>query len=156
MAFPASNWFKKPFVDLMTGVANPVDFDTSTFNCALFTNSVDPGSTHSFDTNTGYSTTGTWCPTGGEISESGTNYNYGGVVCGSPTLAVSPAGTIKFDVADAVWTSSTITAQGCLLYRAHATYTKYGIVAVNFTNPVVSNNGNFEVRWNANGVLTFT
>lgn len=107
------------------------DFDNpggNTFKIALYTSSATLGAT-----TTVYAATN-------EVS--GTNYTAGG----NTLTAVSPttSGTTAFvDFADTTWSSSTITANGCLIYNN--TNANRAVVSLAFGSDKSSSNGDFQI-----------
>lgn len=107
------------------------DFDNpggNTFKIALYTSAATLGAS-----TTAYSATN-------EVT--GTNYTAGG----NTLTAVSPttSGTTAFvDFADTTWTSSTITANGCLIYNN--TNANRAVVSLAFGSDKSSSNGDFQI-----------
>ena len=107
------------------------DFDNpggNTFKIALYTSSATLGAS-----TTAYSATN-------EVT--GTNYTAGG----NTLTAVSPttSGTTAFiDFADTTWSSSTITANGCLIYNN--TNANRAVVSLAFGSDKSSSNGDFQI-----------
>jgi len=107
------------------------DFDNpggNTFKIALYTSAATLGAT-----TTVYAATN-------EVT--GTNY----VAGGNTLTAVSPttSGTTAFvDFADTTWSSSTITANGCLIYNN--TNANRAVVSLAFGSDKSSSNGDFQI-----------
>ena len=107
------------------------DFDNpggNTFKIALYTSTATLGAT-----TTVYAATN-------EVT--GTNY----VAGGNTLTAVSPttSGTTAFvDFADTTWSSSTITANGCLIYNN--TNANRAVVSLAFGSDKSSSNGDFQI-----------
>lgn len=107
------------------------DFDNpggNTFKIALYTSAATLGAT-----TTVYAATN-------EVT--GTNYTAGG----NTLTAVSPttSGTTAFvDFADTTWSSSTITANGCLIYNN--TNANRAVVSLAFGSDKSSSNGDFQI-----------
>jgi len=107
------------------------DFDNpggNTFKIALYTSAATLGAT-----TTAYSATN-------EVT--GTNYTAGG----NTLTAVSPttSGTTAYvDFADTTWSSSTITANGCLIYNN--TNANRAVVSLAFGSDKSSSNGDFQI-----------
>jgi hypothetical protein len=108
------------------------DFDNpggNTFKIALFTSAATLGAG-----TTAYSTTN-------EVTTGG-NYTAGG----NTLVAVSPAtsGTTAFvDFADTTWASSTITANGALIYNN--TNANRSVISLAFGSDKSSSNGDFQI-----------
>ena len=90
---------------------------------------------------------------------SGTGYTAGGAALTSKT-ATYDAGTntVKFDAADVTWAASTITARYAVVYDdSGATAGQKALIAYfDFTTDRASSNGEFVVRWGADGVFSAT
>jgi hypothetical protein len=107
------------------------DFDNpggNTFKIALYTSSATLGAS-----TTAYSATN---------ETSGTGYSAGG----QALTSVSPttSGTTAYvDFADVTWTSSTITANGALIYNANSS--NASVVTLAFGSDKSSSNGDFQI-----------
>jgi hypothetical protein len=113
------------------------DFSSATsqvFKIALYTNSATLD-----QTTTAYTTNG---------ESSGAGYTAGGNVLSinvNPTT--SPSGNIAyFSFADSVWTSSTITARGALIYLANGT-TNPAVCVLDFGSDKSTTSGTFTVQF---------
>lgn len=120
---------------------NVIALDVTSTACkvAMYTNTL----TNNFDADpSSYSTTN-------EVS--GTGYTAGGIVIASPTLIAS-LGNLTFDIADSVWTTTTISnSRGAILY-ADALTPKANIVSISFGADYSTVAGNFTIQWNAAGL----
>jgi len=109
------------------------DFDNPgghTFKIALYTSSATLGAS-----TTAYSATN-------EVSSSGTNYTAGGNTLSAVTPTTS--GTTAYtDFADTTWSSSTITANGALIYNN--TSSNASCVVLAFGSDKSSSNGDFTI-----------
>ena len=113
---------------LMQGQHNFNNPGGNTFKIALYTSSATLGAS-----TTAYSATN-------EVT--GTNYTAGGNTLTSVTPTTS--GTTAFtDFADTTWASSTITANGALIYNANATNASCVVLA--FGSDKSSSNGDFTI-----------
>lgn len=116
--------------EVMQGLHN---FTTSTgnaFKVALYTSSATLGAT-----TTAYSATN-------EIS--GTGYSAGGLALTNVTPTTS--GTTAYtDFADAVWSSATFTANGCLVYNT--TNSNRAVFVIAFGGDVSVTSGTFTIQW---------
>lgn len=116
--------------EVMQGLHN---FTTSTgnaFKCALYTSSATLGAS-----TTAYSATN-------EIS--GTGYSAGGVTLTNVT-PTSSGTTGYIDFNDAQWTSSTFTANGCLVYNS--TNSNRAVFVIAFGGDVSVTSGTFTIQW---------
>jgi hypothetical protein len=106
----------------------------------------------------------TWANTN-EVS--GTGWAAGGVLLSTaaagststaPSLSVSPAGTLMYDMGDVSVASTTLTnARGCIIYNDSVTgpanYSDQMLVAVTFGADYSTNNGTFGITWAGTGVF---
>ena len=89
----------------------------------------------------------------------GTGYTAGGAALGTKTVTYDAAtNTVKFDAADVTWAGSTITARYAVVYDdSGATAGQKALIAYfDFTTDRASSNGEFTVRWGADGVFSVT
>jgi hypothetical protein len=87
---------------------------------------------------------------------SGTGYTAGGATLASKTNTETTRVT-TFDAADTTWTSSTITARGAVVYYASGTASTSLLIAfIDFGADKSSDNGTFQITWNASGIFTVT
>lgn len=91
-----------------------------------------------------------------EVAASG-NYSTGGVVLTSTTVA-SAARVTTVDAANAQWTTSTITARYAVIYdyTGGASATNALVCYIDFGENKISENGTFEIQFNASGIFTVT
>ncbi len=89
----------------------------------------------------------------------GTNYVATGVALGSKTVTYTGA-TNKhvLDAADTQWASATITARIAVVYDATpgADSSRPLMLYQDFGADVVSSGGNFDIAWNASGIVEIT
>jgi hypothetical protein len=145
MAVTASGLFVANFIDILDGTQLAIDLSLTTNKVALFTNSITPN----FSTDTGY---GASPYDANEIS--GTGYTAGGAAVASPTITESPTGTLKFDLSDSAWTTSTITNARCSLLYADALSGNNAICLVNFGADYSTSAGTFTIQWPSGGMFT--
>jgi hypothetical protein len=118
------------------------DMDNDTFYIALYTSSYTPDATDAV-----------LADLSGEVAN-GNGYTTGGQALTSVTW-VQTAGTLKFDAADASWTTSTITARYAVIYNYTAA-SKNLVCLRDFGSDQSSNNGTLTVQFNASGILDMT
>lgn len=115
-----------------------------TFKIALYTSSATMDAN-----NTAY--TGT-----NEVTNIGTNYTTGGNTLTSPAVS-SGSGTAFLDFADSVWSASTITASGCMIYNS--SQANRAVAVIDFGGSKVSTAGDFTVIFpaatSANAIIRF-
>ena len=144
MASYVYNNFKKAQLD---GTA-VIDFDTDDVFVALVNSAyVANGSAqdaHDFFNDVGAS----------EVSGSG--YTSGGQSLLSKTVTLDTANDrVDFDAADTVWSNSTITAYGAVLYKKVGSTTTVSPVIglIDFGGAFTSSAGNFTITWSSAGIL---
>jgi hypothetical protein len=87
----------------------------------------------------------------------GTGYTAGGATLASKTIAYTAAtNIIALDAADVTWAASTITARYAVIYDDSPATSKPLLAYVDFGADQSSNNGNFTITWDANGILKIT
>jgi len=88
-----------------------------------------------------------------------TNYIAGGVTIGSPTLTRS-TGTVTYDAADVVWTTSGTgfsNARKFVLYKSTGTASTSRLFSVITADNDVGNvTGDLTIQWNASGIATWS
>lgn len=88
----------------------------------------------------------------------GTGYTAGGATLASKTVTANNT-TDKgvFDAADVVWTTSTITARGAVLYKSRggAASADELICYLDFTTDQISSSGDFNITFGATGIINF-
>lgn len=116
--------------EVIQGLHNFTTSTGNTFKCALYTSSATLGAS-----TTAYSATN-------EIS--GTGYSAGGVTLTNVT-PTSSGTTGYIDFNDAQWTSSTFTANGCLVYNS--TNSNRAVFVIAFGGDVSVTSGTFTIQW---------
>lgn len=140
----ASGLYVITFRDALDDTNLAIDLGAEDMKVALFTNTVTPN----FDSDTAY---GVSPYNANEVS--GTGYTSGGTALTTTTWTGS-SGILTFDAADTSWTSSTITnARGALVY-ADALAGNNAIVMVGLGADYSTQNGTFQITWNASGIFT--
>lgn len=112
------------------------DLDTHSIKIALI--KATPTGTY------GAATTNYSDVTGNSDEASGTGYTAGGQVLDSVTISVDGT-TAIVDIADEVFTSSTISADGCIIYNASAS--NAAICVIDFSGTKTSTNGDFTISF---------
>lgn len=138
-----------------TTTGNTTGLLNASHKIALHSSALTPGTT---PLNWDLAAPVTWVNTS-EVS--GTGWAAGGVTfttagMGTPTLTVSPSGSLMYDAADVSVASTTLTnARGCILYMdpVTATLTDAMIVAVCFGADFSTSNGTFGIQWAATGIF---
>ena len=119
------------------------DLDTHTIKLALI--KASPSGTYNAST-TNYSTV-----TGNSDEASGTNYSSGGNTLGSAAISLS-TNTAIVDFADSTFSSSTISADGCIIYNSSAS--NKAIAVIDFGGTKTSTNGDFVITMPTAGAST--
>lgn len=127
-------------------VASDTVYTTDTIKCALTTSSYTVNQdTHEF-----------FSDVTNEIT--GTGYTAGGVTLGSKTLTYDSAtNELRFDAADAAWTSATITARKLVIYKSTGTGSTSPLLGwFDFGADQSVSGGAFTVVFDATGLLKIT
>ncbi|MEM4720574.1 MAG: hypothetical protein QXT73_00755 [Candidatus Methanomethylicaceae archaeon] len=132
---------------LMTGDVRLDGSGSQTFKVALVTSSYTPD----IDNHT------SWANITNEVS--GAGYTSGGATLSGLTVfrdLTNDKGV--FDANDVVWTNSTITARGAVIYRSDPSdpTQRWLVCYFDFTTDKSSSSGDFTIQWNANGILNLT
>lgn len=146
MAWTTSGGYVANIIDVMDATQLTFDYSISTHKQALYTNSLTPD----FSANTAYSSTN-------EVT--GTGYTAGGstiaTLGGSPTVAESPTGTIRYDMTDSTWSTVTIsTGPRGLNQYADAVSGDPLMFGINFGADYPVSGGNLVIQWASGGVMT--
>jgi hypothetical protein len=112
------------------------DLDTHSVKIALI--KATPSGTY------GAATTNYSDVTGNSDEASGTGYTAGGQVLDSVTISTDGT-TAIIDIADEVFTSATISADGCIIYNASAS--NAAICVIDFGGTKTSTNGDFTIQF---------
>ncbi|HYN95405.1 MAG TPA: hypothetical protein VES42_16275 [Pilimelia sp.] len=152
MAVTASGLYVQNFVDELDATNVGLDLSLATHKIALLNNSATPN----FDTDVTWSNTnevtGTGWVTGGILLSAAA----AGGTSTAPTVTISPAGTLMYDMNDVAVSSTTISAARAARIYADALTTPTAdalILLVNFTADFATNNGTFGIQWAAGGVF---
>ena len=114
------------------------DLDTHSIKLALI--KATPTGTY------GTATTNYSDVTGNSDEATGTGYTAGGQVLDSVTISTDGT-TAIVDIADEVFTSSTISADGCIIYNASAP--NAAIAVIDFSGTKTSTNGDYTIQFPA-------
>jgi hypothetical protein len=150
MAISSSGLYVANLIDVLDNTQLAIDLSLTSHKLSLISNTHTPN----FDTDV------TWNSTN-EVS--GTGWAAGGVALSAaaaggtstaPTLTISPAGTIMYDMNDVAVSSTTLTNARAVRLYADALAGKNLIVLVNFGADFSTSNGTFGIQWAATGVFT--
>ena len=86
---------------------------------------------------------------------SGTGYTAGGQALANKTVTQDNTNDkAVFDADDVSWANSTISADGCILYKDTGVATTSPLICyMPFGSTVSSNNTEFKIQWSSNGIL---
>ena len=112
------------------------DLDTHSVKIALI--KATPAGTY------GAATTNYSDVTGNSDEASGTGYTAGGQVLDSVTISTDGT-TAIIDIADEVFTSATVSSDGCIIYNASAS--NAAICVIDFGGTKTSTNGDFTIQF---------
>ncbi len=155
MAITASGLFVQNFIDELDATNVGLDLSLTTHKIALVSDSATPN----FDTNTTWSNLSS-----NEVS--GTGWAAGGIALSAaaagststaPTVTVSPAGTLMYDMNDVSVASTTLSNAMCAVIYADALTTPTAdalIVLIDFVTAASTSAGTFGIQWAAGGVFT--
>lgn len=144
MAVTASGLYLLNFIDALDTSALALNLTGANMKIALFSNTITPN----FDTDTAYAV----APyNANEVT--GTGWSAGGVAIASPTLTISPAGTMMFDAADVSQGGCTFTGARAGLIYDNVLSPKSAIALVNFTADYSPSAGTFAITWAATGIF---
>lgn len=86
--------------------------------------------------------------TGNSDEASGTGYTSGGEVLSSVTVGVNNTLDVAYvDIGDVNWASSSISADGCIIYNPSATTPNAAIAVIDFGGTKTSTNGDFVIEF---------
>ncbi len=120
-----------------------IDLDTDTIKVALVTSSYTPDQdAHDF-----------FDDVTNEVV--GTGYSAGGAsLANKAVTADNTDNEGVFDADDVVWSTSTITARGAVIYKSTGTPSSSALIAyLDFGSDKTSTAGTFTIAWNAEGIL---
>ncbi|BAL87304.1 hypothetical protein AMIS_20840 [Actinoplanes missouriensis 431] len=155
MAITASGWFTQNMVDEFDATNVGLDLTLATHKIALLSDA----STPAFDTNTSWANL-----SANEVS--GTGWAAGGVLLSAaaaggtstaPTLTISPAGTMMWDMNDVSVSGTTLSnAMAAVIYADALTSPTADalILLVDFITAASTSAGTFGIAWSASGVAT--
>ncbi len=156
MTITASGIFVQNIIDEFDATNVGFDFTLTTHKAALVSDSLTPA----FDTNTTWSNL-----SANEVS--GTGWAAGGILLSAaaaggtstaPTLTISPAGTMMWDMSDISVASTTLSNAMALVFYADALTTPTAdalIVLVDFVTAASTSAGTFGVQFAATGVMAW-
>ena len=131
------NSFKQKIMD------GSLDLDTQTIKVALVTNAYSPDQDSHED----------FADITNEVV--GAGYSAGGATLANKSVTKDNTGNEGvFDADDVTWAASTVTARGAVIYYSSGVdATSWLIAYVDFGSDKSSNNGDFKITWNAEGII---
>jgi hypothetical protein len=130
---------------MLKALNKEIDWDTDTIKVMLCTSTYTPDQdTHIYKSSV-------------TNESSGTGYTAGGATLANKTIAYDAAtNTVKLDADDVTWSNSTITARYAVIYddSPSTDATKPLIAYIDFGADQSSLNGNFQIVWDAAGIVT--
>lgn len=154
MTITASGLYVQSFVDELDATNIGLDLSVATHKIALVNDTYAPN----FDTHTAYASLTN------EVS--GTNWAAGGVLLSaaaaggtstSPTVTISPTGTLMYDMTDVAVSATTLTSAMAAVIYADALTTPVAdalILLIDFVTAFSTSNGTFGIQFAAGGVAT--
>lgn len=131
---------------LLKALNKEIDFDTDTIKVMLCTSAYGPDQDAHVYKDVSVTS---------EVT--GTGYTAGGAALASKTITYTAAtNIIALDAADVTWAASTLTARYAVIYDDSPASNKPLLAYVDFGADQSSNNGNFTITWDANGILKIT
>lgn len=122
-----------------------VDFTNDTIKVMLCTSSYTPNQdTHQYKSSVD-----------NEVSADG--YTAGGATLGTKAITYdSNNNKVKVDAADTSWAASTITARYAIIYDDTPESSKPLIGYIDFGENIITNNGEFKLTWDSDGIFSFS
>jgi hypothetical protein len=145
MAINSSGLFIPTRRDVLDATQLPINLDAEDHKIALFLAAITPN----FSSDTAYGV----APYNANEA-SGAGYTAGGQALTGTTFTESPTGSLMWDATDPVWTASTITAAGALIY-ADASAGNEALMLLAFGASYSSNASSFTILLPATGLVAF-
>jgi hypothetical protein len=152
MAITASGLYVQNFIDELDATNVGLDFSVTTHRWSLISNTATPN----FDTDVTWNSTNEVTGTGWATPGILLSASAAGGTSASPTVTVSPTGTLMYDQNDVAVSATTITnARGVRLYAdALTTPTADALLLlINFGADFSTNNGTFGIQFATTGVF---
>ena len=153
MAITVSGYYVQNIIDELDVTNVGFDWTLTTHKIALISNSATPN----FDTDVTWNSTNEISGTGWASGGIALSAAAAGATSTAPTLTISPAGTMMWDMGDVSVASTTLTnARACRFYAdALTTPTADALILlVNFVSDFSTVAGTFGIQWAATGVGT--
>ncbi len=153
MAITASGLYLANFIDSFDASNLNIDLSVATHRISLISDSATPN----FDTDGSWNSTNEIAGTGWATPGVLLSAAAAGATSTSPTLTVSPAGTMMYDMNDVAVSSTTLTNAMAVRLYADAITTPTAdplIVLIDFVTAFSTVNGTFGIQFAAAGVFT--
>ena len=142
-AITGSGIYAPTWIDKMDTTQLALDLDLETHKGSLFNNTV----TTNYETDTAYGV----APYDANEVSGGAGWPAGGVALTSTVYTNAMSGKMVFDGADVSQTPTTLAAAELYMLYADALVGNNAIAGIDFTAPVSTTNGLFEITWTAPG-----
>lgn len=152
MAVTVSGLYVQNYIDELDATNVGLDLSLTTHRLSLLSNSATPN----FDTDVTWTNTNEVTGTGWATPGVLLSAAAAGATSTSPTVTVSPAGTLMYDMNDVAVSSTTITNARAVRLYADALTTPTAdalILLINFGADFSTNNGTFGIQFAATGVF---
>lgn len=150
MSITVSGLYVQNFIDELDATDTGFNLVLTTHKIALLALAATPN----FDTDVTWNSTNEVSGTGWASGGIALSAAAAGATSAAPTLTISPAGTMMWDMNDIAVSSTTLTnARACRFYAdALTTPTADALIClVNFAADFSTNNGTFGIQWAATG-----
>lgn len=148
MSVTASGLYVANFIDVLDATQLAIDLSLTSHKFALLSNSATPN----FDTDASWSNTNEVTGTGWATGGIALSAIAAGATSASPTVTVSPAGTLMYDMNDFAVSSTTITGARAGRLYADALAGDNLILLINFGADFATSNGTLGVQFASTGV----
>jgi hypothetical protein len=153
VAITASGWYVQNMIDEFDVTNTGLDLTLTTHKIALISDAATPN----FDTDVTWNSTNEVAGTGWVTGGIALSAAAAGGTSTAPTLTVSPAGTMMWDMGDVAVSATTLTSAMAARIYADALTTPTAdalIILIDFVTAFSTNNGTFGIQWAAAGVGT--
>lgn len=150
MAITASGWYTANMLDSLDATALAIDLTLTTHKIALISDAATPNFDTDVSWTSGSEVAGTGWVTGGIALSAAA----AGATSTAPTLTISPAGTMMWDMGDVAVSATTLTNAMAARIYADALAADNLLILIDFITAFSTVNGTFGVQWAAAGVGT--
>lgn len=150
MAITASGWYTQNYLDSLDVTALAIDLTLTTHKIALIADAHTPN----FDTDVTWNSTNEVAGTGWASGGIALSAAAAGGTSTAPTLTISPAGTMMWDMADIAVSGTTLTNAMAARFYADALAADNLLLLVDFVTAFSTVNGVFGIQLAATGLAT--